>query len=244
MTLYSSSSPQWPLLQSLSEVKHKSGLFTCTATFIRPVGNTDLPSVIETSIGLVDVWPEPVVSTGTDGFQSISATGYGVWDDTISEATYSYDVGSLPVQWHRVEYCNNSDGCGDVPCGGFVDEVFRERSMPVIVESVHVRKIGDSLPPIPVRVSADPDESALKIQDITGQDISQQEFNISQFDSFVSPAGYNGQFDKTITLVILPTMVKKNTYGQIVEIEVVYSIVLEGAATQINFGTFSSITNC
>jgi hypothetical protein len=248
MPVYSASSNQWPLLQSLNEVKHKSGLFTCTATFIRPVGNTHLPTVIETSIGDVDVWPEPVVSTGTDAFQTISATGYGVWDASISEATFSRDIGSLPVQWSRMEYCKNSDGCDEVPCGGIVDEYFRVKYMPVIVESVYVRKIGDSLPPIPARVPADTEstetESTLKIQDITGQDISQTEFNISEFDDFVSPSGYNGQFNKKITLLILPTMVKKNTYGEIVETEVVYSIVLDGAATQINYGTFYSIINC
>ena len=247
-TVYSASSSQWPLLQSLNEVKHKSGLFTCTATFIRPVGNTALPTVIETSIGVVDVWPEPVVSTGTDAFQTISATGYGVWDASISEATFSCDIGSLPVQWSRMEYCNHSDGCDEVPCGGIVEEAYRVKYMPVIVESVHVRKIGDSIPPIPARVPADPEstetESPLKIQDITAQDISETDFNISEFDPYVSPSGYTGDFNKKITLLILPTMVKKNTYGEIVETEVVYSIVLDGAATQINYGTFYSIINC
>ena len=84
-TVYSASSSQWPLLQSKTEQKFKSGLFNVSAEFIRPVGNTDLPSVIVTSIGNVDVWPEPTVSVGTDGFERVNATGYGVWAAGVFE---------------------------------------------------------------------------------------------------------------------------------------------------------------
>lgn len=247
-TIYYANSA-WPIQQSLNEVKHKSGLFTCTATFLRPVGNQDLPTEIQTSIGPVDVWPEPVVATGTDGFQTISATGYGVWDATISEATYGYELGSLPVQWWQRDYCNNPAGCAnDVPCGGLISETNPVKYLPVIVESVHVRRLGDSIPPLPTRLPADPEstepQSPLKILDLNGQDITSKEYNISEFTPYVTPSTYVGEFKKTITPVILPTMVKKNTYGEIVETEVVYSIILDGAATQLNFGSFSSITNC
>lgn len=84
-TVYSSTGAQWPLLQSKTEQKFKSGIFNVSAEFIRPVGNTDLPTEIETSIGPVDVWPEPTVSVGTDGFDRINATGYGVWESGVFE---------------------------------------------------------------------------------------------------------------------------------------------------------------
>ena len=222
-TIYSSA--QWPLLQSLNEVKHKSGLFTCTATFLAPIGNAETPTEIETSIGPVDVWPEPVVATGTDGFQTITATGYGVWDETISEVTYDYSADTLPVIWMQ-QYG--------------VDEPFYsvQRVLPVIFESVHIRKIGPAITPIPT--------PAIRILSITGSDITNQTFNISQFSGPPSPALYSGTFEQTIRKLIQPTMVKKNTFGSVIETEVTYGFIKHDAAetnqsTALSFGSFSAI---
>lgn len=222
-TIYSSA--QWPLLQSLNEVKHKSGLFTCTATFLRPVGNEDLPTEIETSIGPVDVWPEPVVATGTDGFQTITATGYGVWDATISEVTYDYSADTLPVYW--LQEMGNDEPIYSV-----------QRFLPVIFESVHIRKIGDAIPPIPT--------PAIRILSVTGSDITNQTFNISQFLGAPRPSLYSGTFEQTIRKLIQPTMVKKNTFGSVIETEVTYGFIKHDAAetnqsTALSFGVFLRI---
>lgn len=239
MTIYSAA--QWPLLQSLNEVKHKSGLFTCTATFISRVGESAMPTEIETSIGPVDVWPDPVVQTGTDGMQTITATGYGAWDESISEGTYGYNIGRLPVYW---SYGST-----------FASATYRSTILPVIFETVHVRKMGNSIPPLPTQGVVDPTDPnspsiTLRILDQTGADITLQKFNILQFDASITAAGYTGTFEKTITTLIRPTMVKKNTYGTIVEAEATYEFLLGYAGdatsanpigTYLNFGFFTPV---
>ena len=202
MTIYSLA--QWPLLQSLDEVKHKSGLFTCTATYVRPIGNEDLPEVIETSIGPVDVWPEPVVATGTDGFQKISATGYGVWDDKIVDVTYGLEAAKIFVLYSLSDFCYNAAGCSyngeDFTCGEFMGTTHTARTLDVILETAHVRKIGSSLPELP----SEPDTTKkLRVFDTSLNDITDTEFSITQFFPSMLLV-YNGTSTKKITAQILP----------------------------------------
>lgn len=238
-TIYSAA--QWPLQQSLNEVKHKSGLFTCTATFISPVGNSVLPTEIETSIGPVDVWPEPVVATGTDGFQTITATGYGVWDGSVSDVTYGYTLSRLMVYWSFRRPTSVQ---------------WRRAILPVILETVHVRKMGSAIPPLPVQGVVDPTvpnspSITLRILDQTGADITKKLFNISEFDPYITNEGYTGTFEKTITTLIRPTMVKKNTFGTVIETEATYEFLLGIAVdstssniigTYLDFGNFNQVT--
>lgn len=104
MPIYSASSTQWPLLQSKSEQKFASGLFNVSAEFIRPVGNTNLPTEIETSIGAVEVWPEPTVSSGTDGFERINATGYGIFQSNVIEESFSLIATKIPYYFYSQDY--------------------------------------------------------------------------------------------------------------------------------------------
>lgn len=187
-TVYSSTGNQWPILQSKTEQKFKSGLLNASAEFIRPVGNTDLPSVIETSIGEVDVWPEPTVSVGTDGFERINATGYGGWDYNLSEATYAQSAANVLVSWSTLYQPN-----------------FQVK-LPVILESVHVRKMGSAIPNPP----------SIRILTQTGEDITEKEFSSREFTTY-------GIEKKTkITKSIGMKMVKKNTFGTVVETEAAY----------------------
>ena len=135
-TVYSSTGTQWPLLQSKTEQKFKSGLFNVSAEFIRPVGNTGLPTEIETSIGAVDVWPSPAVSSGTDGFERINATGYGVWDASITEETFNFSLYEMPIYYFYQRG----------PSSQFFFPEARLIILPVIVESVTIKKTGHQIP--------------------------------------------------------------------------------------------------
>lgn len=235
MTIYSSSESQWPLLQSLDEVKHKSGLFTCTATYLRPIKNEDLPEVIETSIGPVDVWPEPVVATGTDGLQKITATGYGVWDDEIVDVTYGLEAAKIFVLYSISDSCYNSAGCSyngeDFTCGEFMGLSEKVRTLDVILETAHVRKIGSSLPALPDQPNT---TKKLRVFDSSFNDISDTEIYITQFEPNML-IDYNGNSTKKITAQIIPTQVKRNQYGPISEIEVIYTL-----NARLNFGAYST----
>ena len=236
-TIYSANSA-WPVQQSLNEVKHKSGLFTCTATFLRPVGNEDLPTQIETSIGPVDVWPEPVVATGTDGFQTITATGYGVWDASISEVTYSYEIGVVWVIADFTKTCTDPGACEDgTPCGALRFWRHLSKSFPAVFESVHIKKIGTAFPPL-VR--------PLRILSLGGEDITSKGYSISYLEPTITSANYSGDFShKTLSFATIPSMVKTNTYGTVSETEVVYGIrssyneVDTGTRADVYFGTFN-----
>lgn len=233
MTIYSLA--QWPLLQSLDEVKHKSGLFTCTATYVSPIGNKDMPEVIETSIGPVDVWPEPVVATGTDGLQRITATGYGVWDDQIVDITYGLEAAKIFVLYSLSDFCYNSAGCSyngeDFTCGQFMGNTPEYRTLDVILETAHVRKIGSSLPTLPNQLNS---TRKLRVFDTSLNDISDTEFSILEFAPSMLFV-YNGAPTKKITAPIIPTQVRRNQYGTISEIEVIYTL-----NARLNFGTYST----
>jgi len=78
-TLYEFDSTQWPVLQSSTEVKHKSGLLSASAQFICPANNIVIPSRIPSSEGEIDnIYPPPSVSI-QNGWATINATGYKKW---------------------------------------------------------------------------------------------------------------------------------------------------------------------
>ena len=231
-TVYSSTGTQWPLLQSKTEQKFKSGLFNVSAEFIRPVGNTDLPTEIETSIGPVDVWPQPTVSSGTDGFQRINATGYGVWDSGIQEV-----ITSLSKDFVYATATSQSVIMEGPGCGGYnfpVSLIFGlppTHPKPVFIETVMIKKIGSSLPSTPV----------LKIYDYeTFNEITNKEYSMQDFGLTVPsiiPEAYNGDFSlKKIPQVVLPQSIKQNKYGEVIELEVVYSFT---SPLIVNFGLFT-----
>ena len=227
-TVYTPLEFQWPLLQSKTEQKFKSGLFNVSAEFIRPVGNTDLPENIETSIGYVNVWPEPTVSSGTDSFERINATGYGVWDAGASASTFGYELGQLVVTFTLIDKCTEASGCGDNSCGDILAVTPFVRNIPVILETVQISKIGDSIPVSP----------SLKAFYTSGADLPSL-MNISSIEPSVSPTIYNGIFNSNVVIQTRIISVKKNTFGGIKETEAIYQ-----AVPYVSFGTFETITNC
>ena len=214
-TIYSASSSQWPLLQSKSEQKFKSGLFNVSAEFIRPVGNTDLPTVIETSIGAVAVWPEPTVSSGTDGFERINATGYEVWDPAASASTYGYALGELAFSIRLIDKCTSQFGCGEGnPCGSILAVIQINHSIPVIIETVHISENGATIPAAPI----------LKAFYTNGTELPST-LNITNLLPGVSPSIYNGTFESSV--------------------DVERRMVVYQAVPQVNFGgDFNMITTC
>ena len=218
MSTYTSPGTQWPLLQSKTEQKFKSGLFNVSAEFIRPVGNTDLPTFIETSIGTTDVWPEPTVSTGADGFERINTTGYGVWNANISEVTWGLLIGRIQV----LVSLNSPDGLQML--GRFFDGYF--------FDTASVKKIGSQVPPIPSRNGV----SGLRVYNANSTDITNSLFNVSNFFGGITPSGFTGSFDASLSIIIRPASVRQTTYGSVVETEAVYEM-----GARLDFGTFTPI---
>jgi hypothetical protein len=131
LTIYKGET-NWPVLQSLTETKHLSGLLSVSAEFIRPVGVSTLPTSIQTSAGIATIYPTPTVSKDTSGFEKINATAYRVYDATKSEEIFNISLYSM-----RVGYILNfSDGSSE--------SVFE--NLPVVIESGWVKKMGDTIP--------------------------------------------------------------------------------------------------
>jgi hypothetical protein len=257
--VYLSSTSKWPLLQSKTEQKFKSGLFNVSAEFIRPVGNSNLPTKIETSIGLVDVWPEPTVSVGTDGFERINATGYGVWDSNISEVVIGLQLGQIKPEFKFFQFCSNPNGCGVnlavFPCGEQyplnssynISVSFKD----ILFETVFVKKIGYEVPAPPL---------PLKIYDLNGAEISSQKINFIEFqpflrgfaissvganpnDKIITPNNTSGTFLAPIQTITKLTQVSRVNYGEIIETSATYEIL----SCFVDYGTFlenSSGVNC
>ena len=218
-TIYSSTGSQWPLLQSKTEQKFKSGLFNVSAEFIRPVGNTDLPTVIKTSIGTVDVWPEPTVSTGTYGFERINATGYGQFSSN-GEIIYGYEVFELKAFYKTYEPCLNPNGCGEdsdgitISCGTYPSGIERiSKPLQLIKQSALVKRIGSEIPSPPL----------LKVFRLNGTEVSL--LSNYDFGIFLSPVYYSGQFDpyEFSRSTIMSTLQKKQ-YGEVTETEILYTL--------------------
>lgn len=197
-TIYSTD--QWPLLQSKTEQKFKSGLFNVSAEFIRPVGNTELPTGIETSIGPVNVWPNPTVSSGTDGFERINATGYGVWDAGITEEVFNFSLYEMPIYY---SYQRGPSSQGFLPEARLI-------ILPVIVESVSVKKTGPQIP------------LASRPLQITWP---------SPLSVFIPETSSNQSIGPVLNQSL--SFVKTSTFGQVSEIEAIYEI-----RPSVNLGTF------
>lgn len=218
MDTYTDSSTTWPVMQSLTEQKQKSGLFTCSAEFIRPVGNTELPAVIETSIGSVDVWPEPTISIGTDGFEKINATGYGVWDSLLVEEVKSFTPGIIELTAQSF-YLKASEDNPSVPANPLQksDEQTYTNKLYVVFETSFIRKLGDVIPAAPT----------LRILDYNNADITNKIYNVF-FDLSTNLQGYNyqqGLVQSPLPRRTIISHVKVNTYGTIKEIETAFEIV-------------------
>jgi len=226
MNVYKSTGT-WPIQQSLTEQKQKSGLFTCSAEFLRPVGNTSLPAAIETSIGNVDVWPDPTVSVGTDGFERINATGYGVWDSSLVEEVKSFTPGiiELKAQSYYLRANPNDPSVPAQPLQKSDEKTYTEK-LDVVFETSFIRKLGDLIPAAPT----------LRILGYNNTDITNKIYNV-YID--LAPNLQNFEYAQGIVQNVLPrrtiiSHLKVNTYGTIKEIETSFEIV----PAVLDFGTW------
>jgi hypothetical protein len=195
LTIYEGNT-DWPVLQSLTETKHLSGLLSVSAEYIRPVGNGALPTSIQTSAGSAAVYPAPTVSKDTSGFEKINATGYRIYDATKSEEIFNISLYSM-----RVGYIlNSSDGSSE--------SVFV--SLPVVIESGWVKKMGASIPTL---------SRPLAIVSPT---------------TFIIPVQGNGMVSGTPVLNQYLNMVKQNKYGTVTETEAAYEL-----SAYMNLGSFN-----
>ena len=135
MTIYTSGSTNL-FLQNVTEQRHQGGLFSVSAEFLRLSGNTSLPAVIPSSEGDIDVYPQPTVTIGTDGFERVNATGYAIWS-TSTFRKFSLEVGELEVVvygWKFVAGAPGEDGHWDPiifvsKVGGYIFETSHSTKM-------------------------------------------------------------------------------------------------------------------
>lgn len=143
MRIYSAAAT-WPLLQTLNEIKHPSGLFAATATYIRPTRNAATPSGIPSSIGNLSLYPTtPVVSKDTSGFETLTATGYGVWSTVVSDEVLNISRYEMPVYYY---FQRGPTSQGFVPEGNTL-------RLPIIIQSGWVKKMGDAVPQLSTPLS-------------------------------------------------------------------------------------------
>jgi hypothetical protein len=139
MPIYSTSDTQWPLLQSKTEQKFKSGLFAVSAEFVAPADTTSDVETIESSIGDVDVYPSPVENYDGGLFKKISATGYSVWDSTISDEVIFQEPVELVAGIYFLEFARDENGQPVFPRRSQLR--YEEKKITVIGETGVVKKI-------------------------------------------------------------------------------------------------------
>lgn len=220
-------SKQWPILQSKSETKHKSGLFTVSAEFIRPVGSTALPLTIPSSIGLIAVWPLPTVSKNTDGFERINATGYGSWATTDPDIVYNYSATSFELRAkQKILKLDPDNPTQPLTPIEILEETFFSKKKYCIFESAFVRKIG----PIP------PAAPSLRVLDFNGENITNDIYYANM--EFPVTGNYQpGSLESSLSASVIISSAKINTYGQIQELETNFEIATSG----VDFGLFVSL---
>jgi hypothetical protein len=234
MPIYTASSTTWPVLQTLDEVKHPSGLFTATATYIRPSGNLDFPETIPTSIGNLDLWPEePTVSKDTSGFERLTATAYGIWDSTITQETTGWISSWIYGAARKVTYCTDASNT-NCTCGTYslpFDLSFSHYLYPIFAEYKVLKKAG-SMPPIPT----------LALKRTTSQQGIENvgSITMSQLGRTIDPENFIGGNFGDIQPTSNPFISILNTfdYGGIIEYEVTY---MPSVPIKLDYGTFTQI---
>ena len=201
-TTYASSSDGL-FLQSVTEQKHQGGLFTVSAEYRRISGNLALPETIPTSVGNVDVYPEPTITIGTDGFERVNATGYDIWSNNTAK-TVSLQVGELDLivfGWKRKSFV-----AGDpVLDGSFEQVVIFSKVKGYLFESIHqikMRTSGDN------SILSAP---ALRVLNFAGGEVTEYSHYGADPVAIV----------KSSTL----TNIKVTSFGTVEQIEVVHSII-------------------
>ena len=148
MTIYTAASSNGLYLQSVTEKRHQGGLFSVSAEFLRLSGSSELPDSIPSSEGDIDVYPQPTVTIGTDGFERVNATGYAIWS-TSTFRKFSLEVGELEVVFNGWKFVAGGPG----EDGHWVPITIVSKAGGYIFETSHSTRMreknDDSLPPMP-----------------------------------------------------------------------------------------------
>lgn len=148
MTIYTADSSNGLFLQSVTEQRHQGGLFSVSAEFLRLSGSSELPDSIPSSEGDIDVYPQPTVTIGTDGFERVNATGYAFWS-TSTFRKFSLEVGELEVVFFGWKFVPGGPG----EDGHWVPLISERKVGGYIFETSHSTKMreknDDSLPLMP-----------------------------------------------------------------------------------------------
>lgn len=218
MTIYKKTGSEWPVQQSVTEQKFKNGLFTVSAEFIRPAGEVELPTIIETSIGAVGVGGiDPTITKGTDGMERIQVVAYDIWNASAIEERISLTPMTIELQARTIN-----------ACGGEAQFQVFSKVINIFAENMFKHFPGINLPP----------EPQLNIFGISNNgglvNISNHSYNVTTLFGITSKT-YSGNFQpQQVDLQIFPQSITRHHYGEVVTTEVVYSIL----PPAINFGIF------
>jgi hypothetical protein len=208
MTIYSTGSNLF--LQSVTENKFKSGLLNATAEWVRPMGSAAIPTNIPTSIGDIDIFPDPTISKDTSGFERITATGYGLWSSNAQEIKINLNPDRVRTLFTH----------GNVTVfGDRVGLIFESAACKI------TRNVGDTnVPVMPV----------MNIYNYNGTPVTQ--INLADV---IGSIGYNpgGDFSWPSSTPIVKrhyiSNISLNSYGSLEEIEFIFEMVAEATFVAI-----------
>jgi hypothetical protein len=146
MSIYLSSDTQGPILQSKREQKFNNGLMAVSAEFIAPKNESFNLTEIESSEGSCDIYPLPSISFDTSPFQTISATGYKLWESRSDENIFQQPV-DLIFEVAFSEWARDENGQKLFP----LREAYRfaSKKIQIIAESGTVSQTFDGQATIP-----------------------------------------------------------------------------------------------
>ena len=210
MTIYSTGSAL--VLQSVTENKFKSGLLNATAEWVRPMGSAAIPEKIPTSIGDIDIFPDPTISKDTSGFERITATAYGLWSSNAQET-------KLNLNPDRVRTIFTNSNSNVTVFGDRVGLIFEAAACKI------TRNVGDTnVPVMPV----------MNIYNYNGTPVTQ--INLADV---VGSIGYNpgGNFSWSSSASIVKrhyiSNISLHSYGSVEEVEFIFEIVAEATFVAI-----------
>ena len=205
MTIYSTGSAL--VLQSVTENKFKSGLLNATAEWVRPMGSAAIPIKIPTSIGDIDIFPDPTISKDTSGFERITATGYGLWSSNAQETKLNLTPNRVRTIF--TDYTVNV-------IGNRVGLIFESAACKI------TRNVGDTnVPVMPV----------MNVYNYSGTPVT--EVSLAE----AGPVGYSGDFIWPSSAPIVKrhyiSNISLNSYGSLEEIEFIFEMVAEATFVAI-----------
>jgi len=174
------------------------------------MGSAALPSKIPTSIGDLDIYPDPTISKDTSGFERITATGYGLWSSNAQETKLNLTPNRVRTIF--TDYTVNV-------IGNRVGLIFESAACKI------TRNVGDTnVPVMPV----------MNIYNYNGTPVTQ--INLADV---IGSIGYNpgSDFSWPSSAPIVKrhyiSNISLNSYGSLEEIEFIFEMVAEATFVAI-----------